>query len=214
MDSTQRKKLIHAARTGQLTEAEYVQYQELLQSNPSLLNEQMEDEWLQEAFITSTDDKLYEVVNQFTLPRHRYKERQAIWYKIAAGVAILLVAGGTYWWFQKTPENTITHQETLDFYNGDSTDKNQLGYAEGDLAIGTVALTWYLAPIQKEILSYRFCNDTLKLFMKDTANRASIKKSIRLDYRPSQQKYYLQWSKNTTPVWLEECRPASQPLNP
>lgn len=214
MDATQRKQLIYAARTGQLTEEQYVQYQELLQNNPSLLDQQIEDDWLQEAFIASTDDKLYEVVNQFTLPRRRDKEQKAIWYKVAAGVAILLVAGGMYWWFQKTPESTIAYQETLDFYNRDSTDKNQLGYAEGDLAIGTIALTWYLAPTQQERLSYRFCNDTLKLYMKDATYRASVKKSIRLDYSPSRQRYYLQWSKNTSPIWLEECRPASQPLNP
>lgn len=210
MNPEERKKLIEAARTGNLTEEEYDAYYQLLLQHPEWLEQQAQDDAISKAIVEADDEDFYDAAQKLSLPRYQ-PHKKLFLYQIAAAVAFLVVAGVGYWWLTRsaTPPLLIAVQN-LDFYNGDPDEKNQLAYAEGDFAVGDLTLAWYSVPSQTKDVMYTFCNDTLGIYLRDSTLRVQLQPRLRLEYRPSLQHYELKGIDSKKAYSLNPCTTTPQ----
>ncbi|SEI49782.1 hypothetical protein SAMN05216327_10241 [Dyadobacter sp. SG02] len=212
MEESLKTRLILAARTGRLTEEEYELYLQLLEEDPDFREQAEWQDFLEESLPIARDAALYAAAKNYS-----YTERKPFYskhrYAIAAGIAVLLVAGlGLYFGLSPaTPEMVAARK--IDLYSGDNKPEGQLGYAEGDMPADEVSLKWWKSPDQESRISYLLCADTLNVYFREPADTVTFNATYKLTYFTKTQEYQLE-SKDKKKIPLENCSAEPKPLLP
>lgn len=214
MDSNQKKELIRKAQTGQLTEKEYTHYLELLDSDPDFFDEVRWGEFLSLQVKRIHDEELYEAASKYSMPEPKSTRRLSLSYATAAAVAVLIITGVAFWLNrEEKPQYTLLKKEQKEVFPEEQAPKEGLGYGENGFPIGEIPLQWLEIPNQVSRLSYVFCNDTLKLYLKQRNEADSLSSKLRLSYESLSRHYFLRLP-NQSKVFLKPCLPNAEPLMP
>jgi|GEM_PF-3043670 len=214
MDTTQKKELIRKAQTGQLTEEEYTQYLELIDSDPDFFDEVRWAEFLGLHVKAIHDEVLYEASSKFSMPIESpiQKPFQRQYLSYAAAIVLLIVTGVVFWLNRnEKPEYTLLKKEQKEVFAEEQAPKEGLGYGESGFPIGEIPLQWLEVPSQASRLSYVFCNDTLKLYLKQQKEVDSLSSKIQLSYESLSRHYFLRLP-NQPKVFLKPCLPNTETL--
>lgn len=212
MDESLINRIIHAARTGKLTEEQYLIYLRLLEEDPDFEQEIKWEEFLDKYLAASIDAEVYEAASKIKFP-----EKQPVFWQfnftIAASLVLLLISG---WFvfqyiFKQNEQPELLSQSLVELYSGDSIADGQIGYAEGELPIDVKTLKLWENTKQKEQVSYQFCSDTLQLYFRQIKDTTKFNSQYRLTYFSDTESYYLV-SKNKALLKLTVCANKLQPL--
>jgi len=218
MDTTQKKELISKAQTGQLTEEEYTQYLELIDSNPDFFDEVRWAEFLGLHVKAIHDEELYEAASKISMPVASPMPKLFQWSYLsytAAAVIILVIIVSVVFWLNRNEksEYTLLKKEQKEVFAEEQAPKEGLGYGENGFPIGEIPLQWLEIPNQTSRLSYVFCNDTLKLYLNRKKGVDSLSSKIQLSYESLSRQYFLRLP-NQPKVFLKSCLPKAETLMP
>jgi hypothetical protein len=205
MDESTKMQLIRAAKTGKLTEDQYKVYLKLLEEDPDFREQVEWEDLLDKTLPVSMNAKLYAAADEHVFPvRRKFFEEYR--YAVAATVTLLLVAGWlTFYFGFRNKEPEMVASRTIELYSGDNKPEGQLGYTEGDMPAGNVALQWYSDEDQQAGISYRFCADTLRLYFRQPADTLAFNAVYKLTYFTETQQYFLE-AKNKARIQLDTCQ--------
>jgi hypothetical protein len=180
------------------------------------------DEFLSLELKAIKDEDFYEHITTVSTPAKRSPfdvftkwVNQHPYYSAAAASVMLLVVAGAVFWFNldKTPEYALLKTQQMEVFSADEKRLNNgLGYAEG-LPVGELPIQWREASGQIPQLSYIFCDDTLKLYLKEKNAFDSFSGKIQLSYESLSQSYFVNLP-NCPPIILKSCLPDPQVLVP
>jgi len=212
MDESLINRIIHAARTGKLTEEQYLLYLRLLEEDPEFEQQIKWEEFLDKYLSASIDSEVYEAASKIEFPEKQPVFRQFN-FAVAASLVLLLISG---WFvfqyvFNKNDQPELLSQSLVELYSGDSIADGQIGYAEGELPIDLKTLKMWENAGQKEKVNYQFCNDTLQLYFQRIKDTTGFNAQYRLTYFSDNESYYLV-SKNKALLKLTVCADKPQPL--
>lgn len=215
MDLNQKKELIRKAQTGQLTEEEYTQYLDLLDNDPDFFEEVRWGEFLSLHIKAIHDEELHKASSKFSMPVASPFLKPLYLSYAAAAVVILLILAGVVFWLNhnEKPAYTLLKKEQREVFAEEQAPKEGLGYGESGFPIGEIPMQWLEIPNQTSHLSYIFCNDTLKLYLKQKKGIDSLSSKIQLSYESLSQNYFLRLP-NQPKVFLKPCLPKAETLMP
>lgn len=211
MDESQKSRIIHAARSGQLTVEQYELYIKLLDDDPDIEDDVKWEEFLDQYLPASIDAELYAAAAKIPFPE-KTRVVGRINYAVAASILLLIVSGWfafDYFFGAGKPQFAAT--TPIEYFSGDTLPDGQLGYADGELAVGEKILKLWENERQKEKISYQFCNDTLNLYFREISDTTGFASDYRLTYFSETGSYFL-IPKDELPVKLSICDEKPQPL--
>jgi hypothetical protein len=127
----------------------------------------------------------------------------------------LLVVAGVIFWLNRNekPAYTLLKKEQREVFAEEQTPKEGLGYGESGFPIGEIPMQWLEIPNQTSRLSYIFCNDTLKLYLKQRNEADSLSSKIQLSYESLSRHYFLRLP-DQPKVFLKPCLPNAEVIVP
>ncbi|WP_020601361.1 hypothetical protein [Spirosoma spitsbergense] len=213
MTPAQRRQLIEKRQQGALTDEESQQFLELLGTDPSFYDDYTLHTLVADVVREDSDQQLWEAAGR---ARARARRRTTIFdlvrrypYAMAACIALLLV-GTWLLWPDREPQLVKTETNFLFRADGGTGPKSGLGYAGGDLPIGKLPVKWLKDRKLKTTAAYRYCQDTLTIFVQNTSDTLYLQNN-RLRYNSDSRSLSIERPDHSVTL-LNECTPTPQPF--
>lgn len=210
MTAQERHRLIEKKENGLLTDEEYKLYIDLLQNDPVFYNDVIAYQFLEDT-TRNRSDRSFRNAARKVLEEERLQKRPGPvpFYYAAAAVAVL-VSAIALWLIITSEKTNLVSSYRQDVFSADTLTKDGKAYAEGKLPIGSVAVLWFKNSEQEPSLTYSYCQDSLKLYVKADRDTLLLK-DVELRYDAVGDTLY--WKlPNQSPLPFVECPPEPQPL--
>jgi hypothetical protein len=220
MTARERQKLIEKKENGLLTEAEHEQYLTLLRTDADFYEEVSLYQLLHDARRQQADNLRWDAFEAALsqMPIQKKKRIVPDWvyrhpaFAMAASIAIFLLVG----WgisrllFDTAPQLVKTETNLLFRADGGTGPKSGLGYAGGDLPIGKLPVKWLKDRKLKTTAAYRYCQDTLTIFVQHTSDTLYLQNN-RLRYNSDSRSLSIERPDHSVTL-LNECSSTPQPF--
>ena len=176
MTDRERHQLIEKRQRGTLTEAEYRQYMDLLENDPTFYDELNMHSLLNETIRENNDQQLRKAVDT-ALANYRQQSRPTpvlafvqrnVPYLAAA--AVLIIVSVAVWLgvrSRQTPTGPqLVKLENRDVFAAETPADSNKAYFGGSSPIGVVPVRWVENSDQVSAVQYIYCRDTLTFFVK------------------------------------------------